>query len=115
MEDEDLGPKERLKKTWESLSPPNKEEDLEGKWYGVIYESKRRSMLFVGKILRRFLHDEEGPVDSLEIRCMKSKIGSGTILEDTPAHCPDVSFFQLTDVIYGPLNVVPLKGDKFDV
>ena len=115
MEYEDLGPKRMLKKTWESLSPPNKEEDLVGKWYGVIYESKRCSMLFVGKILRRFLHDEEGPVDSVEIRCMKPKIGSGTILEDTPAHCPDVSTFQLTDVIFGPLNVVPLKGNKFDV
>lgn len=46
---------------------------------------------------------------------MKPKIGSGTILEDTPAHCPDISSFQLTDVIFGPLNVVPLKGNKFDV
>ena len=114
-EDADLEPEYKLKLTWESLSPPNKEEDLIGKWYGVIYESKRSSMLFVGKILRRFLHDAEGPVDSIEIRCLKPKTGSGTILDDTPSHSPDISTFQLTDVIYGPLNVVPVKGNKFDV
>ena len=113
--DEGFGPTEKLQETWKSLSPPNKEEDLIGKWYGVIFETKRSSMLFIGKIVRRFLLDEEGPVDSLEIRCMKPKVGSGTVLEDTPAHCPDLSFFQLTDVIYGPLGVVPLKGNKFDV
>ena len=44
LEDKDLEHEKKLKKTWESLSPPNKEEDLIGKWYGVIYESKRCSM-----------------------------------------------------------------------
>ena len=41
MEDGDLRPKEKLKKSSKSLGPPNKEEDLVGKWYSVIFELKR--------------------------------------------------------------------------
>ena len=71
MEDQNdqpsVEPRKILQRTWDSLSPPNKEEDLIGKWYGVAFETKRSSMLFIGKILRRFLKDEEGPVESLEI------------------------------------------------
>ena len=69
----------------------------------------------VGKVLRKFLADPEGPVESLEIRCMKPKIGSGSILEDNPAHLPDISIFKLTDIIFGPLKVIPQKGKKFEV
>lgn len=83
--------------------------------YGVVYCTKRISKLYVGKILKRFLADENGLVEKLEVRCLKPKVGSGTILEDTPAHLPDVSLFDLADVIYGPLKVVPLKSDKFNV
>ena len=104
-----------LQNTWDSLNPPNNEEDLVGKWYGVAFKTKRCHMLFIGKILKRFLKDEEGPVETLEIRCLKNKIGSGTILEDTPAHCPDISLFGLENVIYGPLDVIPVRGNKFNV
>ena len=104
-----------LRATWESLSPPVTEESVLGKWYAVIYETKRASRLFVGKIMKRFLVDENGPVESLQIRCLKPKVGSGTLLEDTPKHLPDISIFNLHDVIYGPLKVVPVKGGKFDV
>jgi len=46
-----------------------------------------------------------------------SKVGSGTILEATPAHLPvDEYSYQLSDVIAGPLKVNPLKGStKFDI
>ena len=108
-------PRKILQRTWDSLSPPNKEEGLIGKWYGVAFETKRSSMLLIGKILRRFLKDEEGPVESLEIRCLKYKIGSSTILEDTPAHCPDISLFSLENIIYGPLEVFPVRGSKFNI
>ena len=52
-----------LQATWDSLSPPNMEEDIVGRWYGVAYETKRSSMLFIGKILQRFLLDEERPAN----------------------------------------------------
>jgi len=108
-------PTEILKSTWETLSPPITEESILGKWYAVIYSTKKTDQLFIGKIMKRFLTDKDGPVDFLEVRCLKPKVGSGTLLDDTPAHLPDISNFRLTDVIYGPLNVVPMKGGKFDV
>ena len=66
-------------------------------WCSVC--TKRISKLYVGKILKRFLADENGLVEKLEVRCLKPKVGSSTILEDTPAHLPDVSLFDLADVI----------------
>ena len=115
--DDNVDEIETMKKAWEYLSPPNKEEDLIGKWFGVSYQGKRGEILYISKLVSRFLFDEDGPVDKLIMRSLKPKIGSGTILEDTPAHLPpDESSFNLTDVIAGPLEVNPLKGSsKFDV
>ena len=112
---DDVSAADILRATWKTLSPPVTEDSLLGKWYGVVYCTKRISKLFVGKILKRFLADENGLVEKLEVRCLKPKVSSGTIPEDTPAHLPDVSLFDLADVIYGPLKVVPLKSDKFNV
>ena len=105
-----------LQTTWKNLNPPVKEEQILGKWYAVIYETKCSNMLFVVKPLRRFLGDENGPTESLEMKCLKPMVGSGTTLEDTPEHLPDISVFYLSKVIAGPLEVLPLKGStKFDV
>ena len=49
------------------------------------------------------------------VRCLKPKLGSSTVLEDTPTHLPDVSLFKLADVVYGPLEVIPMKDGKLDV
>ena len=38
--------------------------------------------------MNRFLVDEDGYIDTLCMRCLKPKVGSGTILEDTPTHLP---------------------------
>ena len=73
-----------LKETWSFLKPPTAEEDILGKWFGVVYRTKRSSVLLVGKVLR--LVDEDGPVESIEFRCLKPKSGSGTDLQDTPDH-----------------------------
>ena len=50
-----------------------------------MYSTKRADQLFVGKIMNRFLVDENDPVDSLKARCLKPKMGSGTLLDDTPS------------------------------
>ena len=43
------------------------------------------------------------------MKCLKPKVGSGTVLEDTPAHLPpDESYFNLSDVIAGPLEVITI-------
>ena len=67
-----------------------KDEYIIGKWYAVIFQSKRNKRLYIGKVLHHFLFDENGGVESLEIRCLKPKVGHGTILEVTPSHLPDI-------------------------
>ena len=104
-----------LQATWNFLKPPTAEDEIEGKWFGVMYGTKRSLLLLVGKVLKRFLEDENGPVESLEIRCLKPKTGSGTVLEDTPESLPDIGLFDLHDVILGPLEVIAVKGNKFEV
>ncbi|KAG1691662.1 hypothetical protein GQR58_007396 [Nymphon striatum] len=73
-------------------------------------------MLFVGKVLRRFLDDKNVPTESLGMKCLKPKVGSGTTLKDTPTHLPDISLVSLADVIAGLLEVSPFKGSaKFNI
>ena len=83
----------------------------------MCYASGRSERLYIAKVVSRFLVDENGPVESLIMRCLKPKVGSGTILEDIPPHLPpDEGFFKLADIIAGPLAVNPLKGSiKFEV
>ena len=112
---------QRVIKTCWSLNPPALEEDLVGKWYAVIFKDvgKKRSVkyLYIGKLIRRFLQAENGPVTAIEVHCLKHKTGSGVILEDTPAHLPpDIYMFKIEDVIAGPLHVDPLpRPSKFNV
>ena len=108
---------EAMKRTWEYLSPPSKKDVIIGKWFAVSYTGKRREILYIAKLVQRFLEDKDGRVQSLTMRCLKLKVGSGTIVEDTPSHLPpDETEFMLHDVLAGPIDVIPLKGSvKFDV
>ena len=66
----------------------------------------------MAKVIRRFLVDQHGPVESILMRCLKPKAGAGTLLEDTPSHLPpDESYFALKDIVAGPLEVIR-KGSK---
>ena len=106
-----------LVKVWKNiqLKHSTQEEEIVGKWYAVCYQTKRCVNLFIGKILQIFLC-ENGQIDQIEVRCLKQKIGQETILEDTPfQHFPDIGLFKLEDIIAGPIEAVPLKGNKFDV
>ena len=60
-----------------------------------MYSTKRADQLFVGKIMNRFLVDENDPVDSLKARCLKPKMGSGTLLDDTPSQFLSCRFLTL--------------------
>ena len=105
----------RLLRLWEDLSPPTPEDDIIGKWFGVIYTGKK-SYLYIGKVTRRFLQDVNGPTSSLEIDCLKLQAGNSTVLESVPLHLPrDIFVCPLHNVIAGPLTVVPLKGDKWNI
>ena len=107
---------QKLHKVWKSLSPPNHEETLFGNWYGVIYEKGKKKILFIVKLLNMFLHDKDGPVQSLRTKCLKPKCGSGNVLKDTPKHLPDdIDNFCLNDIIPGLLTVIPKGSQKFEV
>ena len=96
----------QLSRVWESVSPPVPEENIVGKWYAVIVRSKRRKTLYIAKIIQRFLDDHEGEVESLEMRCLMPKHGSGNVIDDTPELLPDDNgIFTKEDVIAGPLSV----------
>ena len=56
---------QKLRKVCKSLSPPNHEETLLGNWYGDIYELEKKKILFIAKLQNRFLHDKDGPIQSL--------------------------------------------------
>ena len=105
----------KLKNCWKGLAPPTKETEVIGRWYAAIFATKRTKRLYVGRLLKRFLKDEDGDVDSIQLHCLKPKVGSGTVLEDTPDHLPDISIFPVHDVIAGPLNVIQIRGEKMDI
>ena len=97
---------------WRSVSPPTSEEDIKQKWYGVVYTEKKKNYLYVGKVLKRFLNDVNGPAMAFEVDCLKPHIGTGTVLESYDINCKDVSMFPAYNLVYGPLQVDPLKGNK---
>ena len=78
-----------LEKVWKSVSLPVPEEELIGRWYAVIVNSKKRKTLYIAKVVRRFLLEANGPVDCLEMCFLMPKYGSGDIIDDTPEHLPD--------------------------
>ena len=98
---------ERLKKTWRNLSPPLTENSVLRKWYSVIYMTKKSNRLFIGKVLQHFLNEKDRPVESIEFRCLKPKVGTGTVFEDTSYHLPGIGMFKIEDIIYGPVQVLP--------
>ena len=97
---------------WKSLCPPVQEDDIQQKWYGVIYTEKK-NYLYIGKVIKRFLDDVDGPTMALEIDCLKPQIGSGSILESYDPNNKDIGVFPTYNIIYGPLTVEPLKGNKW--
>jgi len=57
-----------LRRTWKIISPPVKEEDIIGKWFGVVYRTEKFApALYVAKALKRFLADENGIVECLGV------------------------------------------------
>ena len=103
-----------LKELWKTLSPPTKEEDIVQHWYGAIFSSKKKDYLYVGKAIRRYLDDENGPVSGIELDCLNPHVGSDTILElYRDRH--DIDIFPAFNIISGPLIVETLRSNKWNV
>ena len=96
---------DQLLKTWKTVKKTNKEENLLGKHYAVVYSGKHSKILYIAKLEQRFLVNVDGEFYKLLMSCLKPKIGLGTILEETPNTCPKtVECFTL-----GTLFLIPWK------
>jgi len=107
-----------LQSVWEELYPPVLEDSLIGKFFGVIYYTKKdKPILFIGKVLQRFLFEEDGEVEGVEMECLKkASCDTSTVLEVTPSHLPrDISVFLTHNIIAGPIKASLLKGLKWSV
>jgi len=93
-----------MKKAWKSvliLQIQNNPPMVNGLLSAIMTQNE---VLYKSKLLQQFLIDEVEPAVS------KNKVGSGTILEDTPANLPtDESPFRLIDVIARPLKINSLR------
>lgn len=60
--------------------------------------------------------NDQNITTAVEIDCLKPHVGSETILESVPEHLGgDVGRFPLYNVIAGPLEVIPMRGRKWNV
>ena len=60
--------------------------------------------------------DENGNPYAVEVESLKLKVGSGTMLESVPEHLGrNISIFPLHNIIAGPLEVLPMKNNKWNV
>ena len=100
-----------LHPVWDELNPPIPEQNIIGKYFGLIYytdESRKKSRLFVGKVIRRFCQGAKGPAQFLEFECLKYAPGTPTVLEKSPSHFDrEIDLIPAWDIICGPISVTP--------
>lgn len=108
----DGGPRGQLFEFWTSVSPPVDESSIQGKWFAAVYEDKNRKFLYIGRMIKRFLMDEEGQVSHLELDCLKPRVGNVDILDGYPPNQGDKYVYPLEDVLGGPLDVVPVPRKR---
>ena len=90
-----------LKNFYESLILPASKSNILNKWFSCVYQIKNKPRLFIGKLIKRFLHDENGLIAAPNIGCLKLPTGSGNILECIPLHVPcDIGMFPFQDIFY---------------
>ena len=81
-----------------------------------MYSGKHSKILYIAKLDQRFLANVDGEIDKILMTCLKPKIGLETILEDTPKHLPPYhEIFNPWDIIFGPIEAVPLGSNKFNI
>ena len=108
-----------LTNVWEGLSPPIIEKDITGSLYAAIFENKRRTQLYIGKLTGQFLGANAllyppfllMKMYSREHRIeLKLKSGGGTDLEKPSIANQSYGIYKLKNIIAGPLDLIPRKG-----
>ena len=70
----------------------------------------------MGRAIQRFLVDENGKIEYLQIDCLKRHIVSGTVLQSIPEHLPHNIYLCAThNIINGPLKMIPLRNNRWNV
>ena len=121
-EQQDMSPQEKIVSYWRSISPPTEEKDIKQTWCACTYPNKKsKSILFLGRIQKRFLAEKLGPIDSVEILCtVKEQSGrpgvyetiSNSYISATHQLQQDVDIYPAARLLC-PAKMVPLKGGKW--
>ena len=102
-----------------SVSPPNNEDTIEGKWYaGISKDESGQPSLMIGKVIHRYLEDEDGKETGLELWCLNSQVCNKTVMEEHPIEKngrPLIKVFRLEVVFEGPITVEPVVDRKWNI
>ena len=112
IESQAVNPSMKLLRTWNNPSPLTQESEVISKWYIGMWETKKSKNLCIGRLMKQFLDEEDGKVFSVEMSCLKPKVGLETIMEETPENLPDVAIFKIEDIIDGPITALTMKRKK---
>ena len=79
-----------------------------------VYLSKKRELLYFGRVMRRVLVEAGGPVESLQIDCsVKEQSGSPGIFENIGSNLgQDIDIFNASNVLCR-VQMVPKRGGKW--
>ena len=102
-----------LRSVWQDINLPTPEDELIGRFYGAIYyDMRRRPLLYIGRVQRRFLKDAEGPASELTLDCLSLAVSTATVLKEPPIHLRDVGEFTVDNIIAGPVEATLMNLGK---
>ena len=105
-----------LHSTWKSLAPPAKEDNLKECCCAVIYiDPKNNKKMFVGRVLQRWLHDEQGSVQAITFDFLKNNTTNidDSIYEKFDKDGTEADIIPIHQIIAGPLNVISIPSTSY--
>ena len=103
-----------LWKTWNTIFPPVKEQDLKGKWYAIIYMGKKVPHTFIARFQKRSRADSDGLVEAIKCVCLKEKHGFSDRVFEEEAN-PRSEIIVISDVMIGAIKCGMAGRRKYNV
>ena len=103
-----------LWKTWDTIFPPVKEENIKGKWYAIIYIAKKGPHTSVARLHKKFRADFDGIVKAIRCVCLKEKLGFSDIVFEEEAN-PRSEIIVVSDVMIGTIKTEMTDRQKWNV